>query len=101
MQLGFIGVGNMDTPMCRHLIEIGHTIMAHDVSGPPLSRIVNLGAQAADSPEAVAQACEVVFSSLPGPREVEQVTLGKTTLSRRPSLRNRRQYRLASVDAPR
>jgi 3-hydroxyisobutyrate dehydrogenase-like beta-hydroxyacid dehydrogenase len=31
MPLGFIGVGNIDTPMCRHLIEIGHTIMAHDV----------------------------------------------------------------------
>jgi hypothetical protein len=35
MQPGFIGVGNIDTPMCRHLIETGHTIMAHDVSGHP------------------------------------------------------------------
>jgi 3-hydroxyisobutyrate dehydrogenase-like beta-hydroxyacid dehydrogenase len=32
MQLGFIGVGNIDTPMCRHLIEVSHTIMAYDVS---------------------------------------------------------------------
>ena len=77
MQLGFIGVGNIGTPMCRHLIEAGHTVVAYDVSEANLSRIVNLGAQAAASPKAVAQACEVVFSSLPGPREVEQVALGE------------------------
>lgn len=77
MQLGFIGVENIGTPMCRHLIEAGHTVMAYDVSEANLSRIVNLGAQTADSPKAAAQACEVVFSSLPGAREVEQVALGE------------------------
>ncbi len=76
MQLGFIGVGNIGTPMCRHLIEAGHTVLAYDVSETNLARMVNLGAQSADSPKAVAQACDIVFSSLPGPREVEQVALG-------------------------
>ena len=55
----------------NYLIEAGHTVMAYDVSETNLSRLVNLGAQAADSPKAMTQACEVVFSSLPGPREVE------------------------------
>lgn len=77
MQLGFIGVGNIGTPVCRHLIEAGHTVMAYDVSEANLSHIINLGAQAADSPKAVAQAYEVVFSSLPGPCEVEQIALGE------------------------
>ncbi len=77
MQLGFIGVGNIGTPMCRHLIEAGHTVLAYDVSANNLARIVNLGAQAAESPRAVAQACDIVFSSLPGPKEIEQVALGE------------------------
>lgn len=77
MQLGFIGVGNIGTPMCRHLIEAGHTVVVYDVNASHLARMVSLGAQQAASPKAVAQACEIVFSSLPGPREVEQVALGQ------------------------
>jgi 3-hydroxyisobutyrate dehydrogenase len=77
MQLGFIGVGNIGTPMCRHLVEAGHTILAYDVNGSNLARMVSLGAQGAASPKAVAQACDIVFSSLPGPREIEQVALGE------------------------
>ena len=69
MQLGFIGVGNIGTPMCRHLIEAGHTVVAYDVNTSHLARMVSLGAQPAESPKAVAQACNIVFSSLPGPRE--------------------------------
>jgi 3-hydroxyisobutyrate dehydrogenase len=77
MQLGFIGVGNIGTPMCRHLIEAGHTVLAYDIQASNLARMVNLGAQRAESPKAVAQACDIVFSSLPGPREIEQVALGE------------------------
>lgn len=77
MQLGFIGVGNIGTPMCNHLLQAGHTIMVYDLNANNLARMVNLGAQPADSPQAVAQACDIVFSSLPGPREIEQVALGE------------------------
>jgi 3-hydroxyisobutyrate dehydrogenase len=76
MQLGFIGVGNIGTPMCHHLLQAGHTVLVYDVNASNLARMVNLGAQPAESPRAVAQVCDIVFSSLPGPREVEQVALG-------------------------
>ena len=76
MQLGFIGVGNIGTPMCHHLLQAGHTVLVYDVNASNLARMVNLGAQQAETPRAVAQACDIVFSSLPGPREVEQVALG-------------------------
>ncbi len=76
MRLGFIGVGNIGTPMCRHLMEAGHEVLVYDVHASNLARMVSLGAEAAASPRAVAQACNVVFSSLPGPREIEQVALG-------------------------
>jgi len=76
MQLGFIGVGNIGTPMCRHLIEAGHEVLVYDVNPSNMARMVSLGAQAGESPRAIAQACNIVFSSLPGPREIEQVALG-------------------------
>lgn len=76
MQLGFIGVGNIGTPMCRHLVEAGHTVLVYDANPLHLERMVSLGAQGATSPRAVAQACTIVFSSLPGPREIELVALG-------------------------
>src|SRR5262249_24170147 len=63
--------------MCRHLVEAGHTILAYDVNAANLARMVSLEAQGAASPKAVAQACDIVFSSLPGPREIEQVALGE------------------------
>jgi 3-hydroxyisobutyrate dehydrogenase len=77
MQLGFIGVGNIGTPMCHHLLQAGHTVLVYDVHPSHLARMVNLGAQPATSPKAVAQACNIVFSSLPGPREIELVALGQ------------------------
>jgi len=74
MQLGFVGVGTIDTPRCLYLIEAGRIVMAYDVNEANLSRIVK-GAQAADRPRVMAQACEVVLSSLRGLREAEQVAL--------------------------
>ncbi len=50
MQLGFIGVGNIGTPMCRHLIEAGHDVLVYDVSANNLARIVNLGGAGGGEP---------------------------------------------------
>src|SRR5262245_13193387 len=76
MQLGFIGVGNIGTPMCRHLIEAGHAVLACDVTPDILARLVSRGAQRAERPRARAQACNIVFASPPAPLEIEQVALG-------------------------
>jgi 3-hydroxyisobutyrate dehydrogenase len=76
MRIGFIGLGNMGGPMALNLIKAGHTLIVNDVrreaAGPHLER----GATWADSPRAVAQASELILTSLPGPREVEAVALG-------------------------
>ena len=63
--------------MGRHVIEARHTVLAYDVNPGNLACMVSLGAQEAVSPKAVVQVCNIVFSSLPVPREVEQVALGK------------------------
>lgn len=73
MDLGYIGTGYMGNPMVRCLIKAGHTVAVHDVRREATTDLCELGAHWADSPREVAQSCQVVFTSLPGPVEAERV----------------------------
>jgi 3-hydroxyisobutyrate dehydrogenase len=75
-RLGFIGLGLMGTPIATHLIRGGHPVVVYDVRDTACEPLVEIGARRADSPRAVAEASEIVLTSLPGPREVERVALG-------------------------
>jgi 3-hydroxyisobutyrate dehydrogenase-like beta-hydroxyacid dehydrogenase len=74
--LGFIGLGLMGTPIATHLLDGGYPLTVFDVRDAAVEPLLARGAQRADSPRAVAEASEVVLTSLPGPREVEAVALG-------------------------
>src|SRR3954468_12753016 len=65
MEIGFIGLGKMGTPMARRLIEAGHQLTVFDTSKPAIDRLVALGALAASSPKDVADRAETVMASLP------------------------------------
>jgi 3-hydroxyisobutyrate dehydrogenase-like beta-hydroxyacid dehydrogenase len=75
MRLGFVGTGTMGAPMAACLIEAGHRLTVYDVRPEATAALCARGAQPADSPCAAAQQSEVVFTSLPGPGEVEAVAL--------------------------
>jgi 3-hydroxyisobutyrate dehydrogenase-like beta-hydroxyacid dehydrogenase len=79
MQLGFVGTGTMGNPMARCLLEAGHALTVYDVRRQATAHLCERGARWADNPCAVAEASEVVFTSLPGPAEVEQAVLQPTT----------------------
>jgi 3-hydroxyisobutyrate dehydrogenase len=76
MRIGFIGLGNMGGPMALNLIKAGHTLIVNDVRREAAGPHLQGGASWADSPRAVAQASELILTSLPGPKEVEAVALG-------------------------
>jgi 3-hydroxyisobutyrate dehydrogenase-like beta-hydroxyacid dehydrogenase len=76
MNVGFIGLGLMGASMASNLQAAGHTLVVHDVRKPAAAPHVAAGAVWKDTPRAVAEAALVVFTSLPGPPEVEQVTAG-------------------------
>src|SRR5262245_9653412 len=76
MKLGFIGVGSIGSPMAGQLLRAGHALVVHDVRRENAAALLAAGAAWADSPAAVASECEVVATCLPGPKEMEQVTLG-------------------------
>ncbi len=75
MKVGFIGVGTMGRHMAANLQKAGHELIVHDARREAAEPHVKAGARWADSPRAVAEASEVVFTSLPGPVEVEAVAL--------------------------
>src|SRR3984885_12490479 len=77
MKVGFIGVGNMGGPMCRNIIRnTNHEVVVFDLNPDAVKACTDLGAKIAGSVADVASRCDVVITSLPLPRVVEDVTLG-------------------------
>jgi 3-hydroxyisobutyrate dehydrogenase-like beta-hydroxyacid dehydrogenase len=74
--IGFIGLGTIGGQVARNIQKAGYPMMVHDIRPEAVQPLVELGAKPAGSASEVGRHCRVVFSSLPGPREVEQVTLG-------------------------
>ena len=69
--IGFIGTGNIGNPMARNLIEAGHQLVIFDLRPEAMENLLELGAESAESCAEVASRCSIVFSSLPGPPEIE------------------------------
>jgi 3-hydroxyisobutyrate dehydrogenase-like beta-hydroxyacid dehydrogenase len=79
MRLGFVGTGTMGAPMARCLIDAGHQLTVYDVRPDATAALCARGARSAEDPAAVASGSEVVFTSLPGPAEVENTALDPET----------------------
>lgn len=78
--IGFIGLGTMGASMAANLAAAGRRLVVNDVRPEAAEPLLAVGAGWADTPAAVAEASDVVFTSLPGPAEVEAVALGPAGL---------------------
>lgn len=76
MKIGFIGLGMMGAGMASNLQKAGFDLVVHDLTRQAASRHLNAGATWADTPRAVAAACDAVFTSLPTPADVQRVGTG-------------------------
>jgi len=76
MKVGFIGLGTMGASMASNLQAAGHELAVSDVRREVAAPHLAKGATWKDTPRKVAEGVEVVFTSLPGPVEVEAVALG-------------------------
>ena len=77
MRVGFIGLGTMGASIAQNALKGGFALYVHDLSRSAAEPHLSAGATWADSPREVAQSSDVVFTSLPGPKEVEAVALGE------------------------
>lgn len=74
--VGFIGLGNMGGNMAAHIQKADCPITVSDLRMELTEAFVERGGRAARTPAEVARESEVIFTSLPGPKEVELVALG-------------------------
>ena len=78
MKVGFIGLGNMGGGMAANVLRAGYDLTVHDLRREAATPLLENGASWADTPAELAAGCDVVLTSLPGPREVEAITLGES-----------------------
>ena len=75
-KIGFVGLGQMGSAMCPHLIKNGHHVTVYDVSQEAVAALEKQGAKGAKSPKEAAQGCEAIFAILPIGSIVEKVVFG-------------------------
>jgi 2-hydroxy-3-oxopropionate reductase len=75
MNIGFIGLGIMGTPMALHLVEAGHQLFVKTRSKVP-DAIASTNAKACASGEEVARQSDVIFLMVPDTPDVETVLFG-------------------------
>ena len=74
MKVGFIGIGTMGASMALNVRAKGYDLIVNDIRREAAAPLLKAGATWADSARKVADAADVVFTSLPGPKEVEAVS---------------------------
>src|SRR6266487_5249020 len=71
--VGFIGLGNMGMGMGGNIQKADYPMVVFDIRDSAMQPFVKNGARSASSPAEAARLSDVVFTSLPGPKEVEEV----------------------------
>ncbi|MBA1392506.1 NAD(P)-dependent oxidoreductase, partial [Lactobacillus sp. XV13L] len=77
MKIGFIGTGVMGNAIASNLIKAGHDLWVYNRTKSKTDNLVAAGATWCDSPQAVVNAAEIIFTMLGFPQDVEQVYYGE------------------------
>lgn len=75
-RIGWIGTGVMGRSMCGHLMAKGYQTTVYNRTKTKAEGLLAQGARWADSPRAVAEASDVVFTMVGYPADVREVILG-------------------------
>jgi 2-hydroxy-3-oxopropionate reductase len=76
-KIGFIGLGAMGSPMAKNLIKNGYKLIVYDIVKERIERLVEEGAEAADSCKEVAERSDVIITMVPSSPHVKEVVLGR------------------------
>ncbi len=74
--IGFIGVGVMGRSLVGHLLKAGYPVVVYTRSKAKADPALAAGAHWADSPAVLAPQCQLIFSMVGMPGDVEEVYLG-------------------------
>ncbi|XP_067360989.1 3-hydroxyisobutyrate dehydrogenase a isoform X2 [Channa argus] len=74
--VGFIGLGNMGSPMAKNLLKNGYPVIATDVFPETCKELQDLGAQVVVTPAEVAEKADRIITMLPSSPNVIDVYTG-------------------------
>ena len=74
--VGFVGLGIMGRPMALNLRRAGYPLIVHNRTRAKEKDLLDEGADAAATPQEVAERAEILITMLPDSPDVEQVYLG-------------------------
>jgi 3-hydroxyisobutyrate dehydrogenase len=80
-QIGFVGLGNMGSPMCHHLLDRGYDVLIYDISAAAVQSFHDTAASPVTSLVDLARGADVVILSLPSSAVVEKVVFAEGGLS--------------------
>jgi 3-hydroxyisobutyrate dehydrogenase len=75
-RIGWIGTGVMGSSMCGHLLAKGYSLAVYNRSQEKARPLLDRGAKWADTPRAVAEQSDVIFTIVGYPADVRAVVLG-------------------------
>ncbi|MBN2428212.1 MAG: 2-hydroxy-3-oxopropionate reductase [Deltaproteobacteria bacterium] len=77
MKIGFIGLGIMGKPMSKNLLKAGYQLVIVNRNPAVTKELVAAGAEAVNSPRAVAEKTDIIITMLPNSPQVKEVVLGE------------------------
>ena len=80
LRIGFIGTGTIGAPIAERLLANYPDVSVYDTNPAALDALVNEGATRAENLAEIADTCELVFASLPGPPQIASVMLAEDGL---------------------
>lgn len=80
MKVGFIGLGTMGAGMAANLRKAGYELVVYDIRKESVEPLLAAGATWADTVAELGHVVDVVFTSLPGPKEMQALGVGEGSL---------------------
>ena len=76
MKIGFIGLGNLGTPIAENLVQKGHALLVYNRTAAKAQPLIAKGATLARSVKEVAASSDIVFSIVSDDAALNHITLG-------------------------
>ena len=80
-KIGFLGLGEMGTPMAARLVRAGHEVVVWNRTAEKTAALAQAGARVAPSPAKAAAGADFVITMLATPQALEQVLFGPAGLA--------------------
>lgn len=80
MNVGFVGLGMMGRGMAGNILAAGHSLRIYDLSRSAGADLEAKGALWTETVRGLAEDCDIVFTSLPTPTDVERIGLAEDGL---------------------